>query len=365
MSDIPDGFFHQRPAITTSEAVGHKPNTREINVTKSVIQKYIEGWLRPESKNRDILQRYAPRAMQFVGDRTGSRNIHFETGVSWESDDPSKRAVQLSRFFERVRESSPMILIIDGGFRNRPAGLGDIHGSRIVGGNGAVQDIDLVMALVINIDIMVAALDESTCSDLAAFLSSILGSPLRRFGGGNHLVSSDPTNHYQVTLPLENTFSALSRENVTEDVIDSKWTTTTSLEVEFDATTSIRTSLPIRAGNTSLGDAGGSQGTQVGVDSNVADSYPPVIGGPSTVRLGHPSTYSLTGGGYPIRWSTDWYWVVSDFRIAAFDPNNGILRPRQCGNIEIRVIDKNRTETDDDGHTHPMVIARMAVSVTP
>jgi len=368
MTDLPgDGFYYQREAKSAAEAASRRPQTREINVTKAVLHRYLQRWLTPDSGHRTLLERYAPRALQFVLDRPRSRNVHFETGVTWSSEDPTERKTQIARFMEQIRERYPAILLIDGGFRNRPAGLGDISGGRMVA--GAVYDLDLVSSMVINLDIMVMALDESTCSDLAAFLSSVLGSPLRRFGHGNHLTSQDGNANYQITLPLEISVGALNRENITEDPKDSKWSCTISLgEVSFDAVTSMRGQVPIRIGDDSIGDKGGSVGSlSVGspVDGGSSvTSEGPTISGPSTARVNQPSAYRLLGPGgeYVVR-DPNWKVIVTDRRLATLSQDRLVLHPRRPGTIELRLVDRRHYETDDDGHRHRAVIASLEVAI--
>lgn len=369
MSDIipEDGFFYNDRPRSVEEAVAQKSLTREVNLTKAVIQKYIETWFSPNTFQRRLIEEYAPRAMQFISGASSKRNIHFFTDVSWEmetmeAEDSNLRKVQIRRFMEQVGENYPAILIIDGGFRNRTAGLGDIQGGRMVG--PTIVDFDVVTDLVINLDIMVAALDESTASDLALFVAQTIGPPLRRFGGGNQLTGSDKNTSYQVTFPLEISPSALSRENITDDPVNSKWTTSISLEVQFESVMSARTALPIYRGHTNLGEAGGAVG-QMEIDvTNVSEMYPPVIDGPDTIRMNCPVGYRLTtSNGYPVMVSNDWKMVVTDYRIATFNPRTMIMQPKRIGVVELRVVDRTKSDTDENGHKHDMVIARKQISV--
>lgn len=359
-----DGFYHTRRSETVAEAVTETPRGRDVTVAKAVLQRYIQRWLTPDSQHAKLLRMYAPRSANFVLDRPADRSIHVETGFSWDSDDPAERKVQVARFHTRLRERYPAVLIVDGGFRVRAGGLGDLQAGRIV--EGTVVDYDLVTSMVISMEVMVAALDESTASDLAVLLGSILGSPLRRFGGGNHLTSSDESNSYQVTLPLEVSFGSLSRDTITEDTEDSKWTTSTSLEVSYEAIGSIRTRLPIRRGDDDFGDVGGAM-PSVGQVGNLGSDIEPSFDGPATVRVGTRYSYRLLDpDGNPIRRKGEWKVQVSDHRIATLKVNREFnLLPRRPGSIELRLVDTARQDLGTDtGQSTPKVIARLSITVT-
>lgn len=367
MTTPDDGFYHKRAPETPAEAVTETPRGKDIGVTKAVLQRYIQRWLTPDSAHRRLLESYSPRSANFVLNRPAARNVHVDTSFSWETDDATERKVQVARFMTKLKERYPAVLIVDGGFRNRPAGLGDIQGGRVVG--GTVVDYDLVTSLVISVEIIVAALDESTCSDLALLVSSIFGSPLRRFGGGNHLTDSDQGTSYQIVVNnLEVSFGALSRENINEDPVDSKWSCTASLEIGYEAIGSIRAQLPIRQGDTRLTDEGGAQGADENYGArNAAGNLE--INGPTSVRMGQRVEYNiLDPNNRPAIIPGQYKMQVTDRRLAGFKRlgNHGVmLTAKRPGTIELRMVDPNLSETDEStGHTHPKVVARLEITIT-
>lgn len=343
-ADVPaEDFYYKDRARSTSEAASARPFGREINVTKAAIQRYIQEWLDPKTPHHRLLLKYAPRAGQFVVNKVGPSNIHFDLSRSWlHVDESNSRKVQIARFTEGVRERYPAVLIVDGGFRNRTAGLGDIQDGRVYGGSTVA--VDVTIDLVVNLDIVIVALDESTCNDLSTIITSIMGPPLRRFGGGNHIVSHDPNNNWQVTLPMENEMGSLSRTQIGDDPKDSKWVATTSIQCTFEATEALWTAEPIRRGHTELSDEGGALGEAV-VDTvpNFDDLV--LIDGPTSIRLGRPTQYRLklnTPGNPEILIQSDWKLVVSDWRLATIHPSTLMLHPRALGALQLRLLDSSR-----------------------
>jgi len=347
-----DGFYYTRRSVSTAEAVAQNPRGREVNVAKAAIQRYIQLWLTPDTARRILLERYSPRAATFVLNRPAQRNIHVETGFSWETGDPTQRRVQVARMMKTLPERQPAILLVDGGFRNRPAGLGDLQGGRRLG--KLLADYDLTLSLTINIDIIIGANDEGTCGDLALLVSEILGSPLRRLGGGNHLVCSEGDSTYQITLPLENSFGALTKEAVPDDPIDQKWTTSTSIEIAMESNSSLRGGVisPI------------TMATAV----NASESILPSISGSGRLQMGRIGEYSLFDpAGNPTTLPGDWKVIVSDHRVATLVKSGRCicLRGIRPGNVEIQVVSTRQREVAGSGHSHPEVLARREVTIHP
>lgn len=352
MSQPNDGFFYTDRSRSSSEAASRQPAGREINVVKAAIQAYISRWLIPDTQQNRLLIEHAPRLSQFMQNRDGARGIHFNIDQSWgEIDEVNTRKVQVARFVESLERRLPAILIIDGGYRNRTAGLGDIQGGRMIG--GVALNFDIITDLLVNIEIMVVAEDDSTCNDLSVLLTSTLGAPLRRFGGGNQIYSNDPNNHWQITLPLENEISALSRDVVGDDTTNQVWTASTSLEIMYDGQSTLTSGVPIRRGTGGIGTDGGHQ-----IDF-VYDGLPGsqvVISGPDKIGIRSPSKYKLVLStiGAEIVLNPKWKVTLSDFRVAVLDLHTMVLRPKSLGTVEIRLHD----ETNE-------VIARKMVEVTP
>lgn len=352
MSEPSDGFFYKDRSRSSSEAASRQPAGREINVVKAAIQAYISRWLIPDTHQNKLLIDHAPRLSQFVQNREGARGIHFDIDQSWaEVDEVNTRKVQVARFVESLDRRLPAILIIDGGYRSRTAGLGDIQGGRMIG--GIAFGFDLVVDLLVNIEIMIIAEDDSTCNDLSVLLTSTLGAPLRRFGGGNHIYSNDPNNHWQITLPLENEISALSRDTVGDDTTNQVWTASSSLEVMYDGQSTMMSGVPVRRGTGGIGTDGGHQidFTTDGLPGNQV-----AISGPDNIGIRNPTKYKLTliTIGSEIVLNPKWRITISDFRIAVLDLHTMVLRPKALGTIEIRLHNENND-----------VIARKTVEVTP
>lgn len=340
MSESEGPFYFRDRARSPAEAASFRPEGRDINIVKSAIQGYIMKWLLPGTFQNKLLIRHAPRLQQFTQDnREDQRTIHFDLSHSWsEIDEENTRKVQVARFVESLNRKFPAILLIDGGFQSRTAGLGDIQGGKVI--EGIQFDYDLVTDLVVSLEIMIIAEDDATCNDLSSLVASTLGPPLRRFGGGNHIVSNDPENDWQITLPLGNSISALSRTPMGDDPQNQIWTASMSLEVQYDNTTNMRTGVPVRRGFDSLGSEG------AGMIEYTIDNQPgnePEFGGPNQIRVRNPTRFpvELPSTGTEIMVKPKWKLSVSDWRIATLDSHTMVLRPKRIGSITLRLFDEN------------------------
>ena len=341
-------FRYRKEPKSTSEQAALYPAGRAVGIAKGLLQRYLQRWLTPDSYHQRLLRLHAPNAAKFVLDSPEGKRITINSEFSWSREDPGERKVQVARMMKRVRKSYPAILIVDGGFRNRVAGLGDLQGGRSnsLSSGDSVLSYDIVSSFVINVDLMVGAADEDTCSELTLLLSQVLGSPLRRFGMGNLLVSSDPDgSSYQMTLPLENEFGSLSREQLEDDPVDTAWSSSCSLQLEFESVTTLQATDPLKSSSSSSLFVGGGSGTYV-PDVAVSGSGLLTISGSKVIRVGNIYEYQIFGPNGKVSFvASTWKLVVSDSRMAlinAIGNNRWWLTPQRRGEFTIRLLDGDR-----------------------
>ncbi len=337
-----DGFVYMDRARSAAEAVSRHPHGRELSIVKSAIQAYISRWLLPDTFQNKLLLDHAPQLSRYVQNREGSRNVYFNTDQSWdEVDETNTRRVQVARFMSSLGRKLPSILIVDGGYNNITAGLGDIQGGRMVGSHA--YNFDVVTCLTVNIDIVIVSEDDTTCNDLCTLVTSTIGPPLRRFGNGNHITGSDTNSSYQITLPLSNNVGAMSKESMGDDPVDAMYMASTSVEVSYDGTSTLRSSVPVRRGLADISSEGGMSIEHIidGHDLRMMVS----IDGPAAVTGMKPARYAIRvpPSGTEVMLKPEWRLSTTDHRIATIDPKTMILRPKRPGTVFIKLIDRDNT----------------------
>jgi hypothetical protein len=223
-----DYIFEDIPA-TQERAVARAAEARVRMTTKAVVQNYIDQYLGQHGKYRTQLEMSAPFVVSYFTNLSGRA----------QDDDPTIYNVQLARIWKGLRQKLPAIIIADTGFRAMPSGLGGLSGGFRLGGFESVQQS--VMTGPVSLEILTAAMDETTASDLADILAYIFG-PLTAFNHAWELSTGNPEDAWVVRLPQGGIESAagMDRRNLTEDPVDSFWSSTGQLTVEFDGIVSNR-----------------------------------------------------------------------------------------------------------------------------
>jgi len=335
------GFYFQDRPRSTDEAASQQPGGHEINIVKSAIQRYISKWLQDGTPQNSLLIGYAPRLGQFC---TGARDaLYFNTDFSWDIDqDSNDREVQVARLVESMGRRFPAILIIDGGYRNRTAGLGDVQAARSY--DSRSMNFDVAVDMVVTLELMVISETEAVTNDLSVLLTTVVGPPLRRFGGGNLICSEDPNNHWQITLPLENSMSAISKESMGDDPQNRLYVASTSIEVMYDGVSALGREFAVRRGTGGLQTEGGHSITITADDTSGPDISFAV---PESVRSGRPVYVPLilTDSAVEILLRPHWRLYVSDYRVFTYDPSTFTLYPKAPGTATLVIQNRNDKST--------------------
>lgn len=220
-----DYIFSDIP-ITTKASFSATANARVRQTCKSAIQHYLDSYLNSQGCYRRQLLNTAPFAGIYVTD-VGSAV----------TDDPLRHQVLLGRLWERLKGQLPAIVISDGGWEPQPIGLGNVEtGFNIDGWTSALSTTVLGT---MTVEILTAAIDEGGASDLADVLTYILG-PLTMLNKAWLIRSNRVEDQWEVRLPKGGpSASPVEKSAIDGDTTSVMWSSTVTLEVEFEGRVSI------------------------------------------------------------------------------------------------------------------------------
>ena len=317
------GYIFKAAPKSVQEAVSRASHDRIKSITKQAIQHYIQQFMDTQGVKRSIT------------DAVGSLSKLFITDTDTLTTDPTLRPTQLARYYQDIRERLPAILIVDSGMEYVDPGLNVIDhatswGEQTALGAPTKWQGQFPITFNIPITIICAAADQESADALGAFLCLVFG-PLRNLSGGQRITGRDDKGDtWEVRLPLDFVPSPTTNSAIADDPKDSVWAMTIDLMVQFEDRIILEQEMAevvFNAGNSVTG------------DSNLNENLSPVIDFPDEIRLNES---------YPIRVTNlqDRQRVVlSDGKIATFDPESLILTPRKLGHFEIQVLDRRHRQT--------------------
>lgn len=319
----PDDYIFEDVPVQQERIVSRTAEARVRLTTKSAVQKYIENYLSVDGKYRHQLELTQPYMVSYYTNLSGRA----------QEDDPTVYNVQLARMWKGLKQKLPAILIADTGFESQSPGLGGLLPGYRVDGFDVVQQTATMGP--VSLQILTAAMDETTAGDLADVLTFIFG-PLTIFNHGWILTSGNPEDSWEIRLPQGGVKpESLERRNITEDPVDSFWTASLSLEVDFEGIVSNRIPKDSNVDQVETILRGAPQKGSLVVPpdgQSIEDSYLVEYSIAETIRF---------GAGYPIQVvGIPWYarFVSDDERIAVVDENN-VVRPRRAGSFNLMLVD--------------------------
>ena len=218
----PADFIYADVPADTKQSYSATAEARVRQTTKSAVQAYLESYFNSNGRYRNQLKRTAPFSLNYVSD--------VSNGIY---DDPLRHQVLLARLWERLNGHLPAIIISDGGFEPEASGLGGVEAGFNV--DGYTSALAAPVLATMTIEILAAAVDESSAADLADTLTYIFGT-MTALNQAWILRSSRPTDRWEVRLPPFGTSaSAVQKSALGEgDASSVMWSSTVTLEVAFE-----------------------------------------------------------------------------------------------------------------------------------
>jgi hypothetical protein len=181
-------------AETALSGLGNRDITRYLELTKLIIQRYLEECWRPDGQFRKFFDRYAG----FMGGFIVNENL---------DQDPEKRHIQIARYFDEMQEAPAQIFIQTTGHKYHPSGLGNIADGwnlRDAEGNQVIQLTDIVT---VPVQITCAALSLAEIDNLAASMAAVFGEFQILTCGYVLRAEPTPESHSQWEVRLPRSFS--------------------------------------------------------------------------------------------------------------------------------------------------------------
>tara|TARA_R100001079_G_scaffold74738_1_gene39898 strand:+ start:159 stop:1280 length:1122 start_codon:yes stop_codon:yes gene_type:complete len=345
----PEEFIFSNIPRTKKEKIARTAEARVTETIKSALQSYLGRYFDPRGVHREQLT------------LTAGFTVNYETRISGprDNEDPTIYQVQLERYWTELRQKLPAILIVDTGFSRETTGLGGITDSRQI--NDSLSQVELSMLATVPIELQIASMDATTCSDLRDALEYIFG-VLTHLNKGHVIRSDRPEDKWEVRIPLTETSSGLERRNVTDDPKDSFWTATLSLEMVFEGISAVIFDRQVQANRLADGKpisvgVGAGTADRLSLNYQISDQYmgvdpmgfrtsdgkcvPLATSSPTLDAIRVPESVKINQN-TPIEldWMPAWGYFVSDNpRIALIDVTTCSIVPRRPGIFKVHLMD--------------------------
>jgi hypothetical protein len=206
-------------AETALSGLGNRDITRYLELTKLVIQRYLEECWRPDGQFRQFFDRHA----SFMGGFIVNEAL---------DQDPDKRHIQIARYFDDAQEAPSQIFIQTSGHEYQPSGLGCLSDGWNLRDQYGTQVIQITDIVKIPVQITCAALKQTDIDMLAASMLAMFGQFQRLTC--NYILRAQPTPEYQpqweVRLPLRPRISNLRHDKLHDDPMAQMWSVQCDLD---------------------------------------------------------------------------------------------------------------------------------------
>jgi hypothetical protein len=336
----PKGYIFRAAPQSVQEAVSRASHDRIKSITKQAIQHYIEQFMNTTGVKRSITE------------SVGSLSKLFITDTDTLTTDPTLRPTQLVRYYQDIRERLPAVLIVDSGMEYVDPGLNTIDNATSWGeegelGNPLKWQGQFPITFNIPITIICAAADQESADALGAFLCLVFG-PLRNLSGGQRITGRDDKGDtWEVRLPLDFVPSPTTNSAIADDPKDSVWAMTIDLLVQYEDRIILEQEMADVAFNARNFTTG---------EYDLSTNLSPIIDFPDEIKL-HENYYIRV-----TQLQDRQRIVLSDGKIATFDPESLLLTPKKLGCFEIQVLDRRHRQSEGAALA-PVVAATKTVNV--
>lgn len=344
------GFTVKAKPRSVKESIAQHSHDRLKTITKSAIEHYIRSFLDSDGEYRSAIESVSKGSLQYITDKSIQA-----------TKDSTKRATQLARMFNEVREKVPAILIVDAGMESVPSGLnsGLLHSTLI---NNMWQGW-FNKQFKVSLTVIVLTGDQDSTDQLMEIVE-LLFNNLRQIHDGSEIRSHESGHNWCVRLPLTFDISATSGTNITEDNKDQLWFAEFSLPVEAEDTFAIEmpfdTSLTSGAYDRDFRSDYPKDYPASPINSpNLKASLPPVIMAPDSIQINSTAGVSFS------RLQPHHKVIIDQPLIATIDVQARAITPRRLGTFSLQVVDLD-IRHDDQGPRAmaPVVVASKTIAVT-
>lgn len=188
------GYWINATPETSVQVASQFGTDKVASIVKNSLMEYIGSFLSSTGKNRNFVPNAFPSMSVYI---TDSEKLKM-------NNDPTKRELQLTTLFERVKEKLPCILLDDAGIVYKNSGLGNCDSTSFTKDNNAQFWFRVIRE--VSTSIIIGSNEQTTCSSIRDAVSVMFGD-ICKFTNGNILVSDgDDKSSWQVVInnqPLE------------------------------------------------------------------------------------------------------------------------------------------------------------------
>jgi hypothetical protein len=337
------GFVQKAVPRSVMEAAAAQSHDRLKSIAKSALEHYLRSFFDTSGRNRSAIEAIAKGSLQYITDKS------LEA-----TEDVTKRTTQLARIYNEIRERIPAILIMDSGIESVPSGLmsGLTHSALL---NGKWQGWFLKQFR-IPVTISILTGDQESTDQLMELVDLTLNN-LRQLGGGSAIRSKEPGHNWEVRLPLTQSISATTGENITDDRKDQLWHST--FDVTLDAEDTFAVEMEFNT-NFALGSYDGDIANGLTVDQpDLSSRLPPEILAPDVMRVNMPATVGFR------RLRLTHKIIIDQPMIATIDTSTRTITPRRPGTFTLMVLDLNARHDDAGPRAmSPVAVVQKMITVT-
>jgi hypothetical protein len=182
------GYWIKATPETSVQVASQFGTDKVASIVKNSLMEYIGSFLSSTGKNRNFVPNAFPSMSIYLTDSEKLKT----------NNDPTKRELQLTTLFERVKEKLPCILLDDAGIVYKNSGLGVCDSTNFVEKDTAQFWFRVVRE--VSTSIIVGANEQTTCSSIRDAVSVMFGD-ICKFTNGNILANDgDDQSSWQVVI---------------------------------------------------------------------------------------------------------------------------------------------------------------------
>ena len=291
-------------------------NDKIKNFTKLKLQEYIESFFN-KGYNHSLLSAVSPRFIQYNTEKS------FDPKV-----DPTKRRLQIARYFNELRNIVPAILIVDGGVNPISQSIGLISDAVV---ENQIWRGYYPILRGIPIAVIAAARDMDEADEMSGIIS-LMFNELRNLAGGSYIAGKwEEGENWVINLPNGPvSVGPLSDIAIEGDPLERIWYTEASLEVIFQDMLAIKEDMP------SI-DFGGSV-----VGQDISLQKKPIIYINDRVHINEQPVVRVDN------FQDNYRITLSDANIATISYTMK-LTPRKFGKVKIQIVDMTKLHDENGG----------------
>lgn len=302
------GYMRRFKTVSRQTSVSVYSATNISTIVSTAVEHYLRNYFETDGKHRRLLEQFAPSMLYYVAD----------PGFVPASD-PTKQALSIQRYSERIAAEPPGIVITDSGVVLKTVGFGRSvaqdrqNPSQVSHHISVFRDVPVTLLIV-----------ASSRSDLASLCQAVhsIFYDLSNFVSGKLLFPENDTDTWLIRLPMQMDAGNYEKTQQTDDVKMQLWSNTFSFTCTFEDTYMLA-------------------GDEIRYDVPSGTVGGPVINFPDTANAGRQITGSISN------LQADMVVLLSDHNIASIckgsSPSEYRILAKKPGTVTLKIVQGARS----------------------